>query len=155
MNVGDESYYQNIGNARHNVCVYFVQLRNKLNDLKGCLDWGGKEGEGRGEKRSSVKLAENRLILGQIYITLLYSPSFPLNSNGPQVLNLSKVNLLVLEFANDCNYQPSRPPLYIVPAFLVWHLSLDLWVFLASMQGCLEIPFVEVCASETSLHLLS
>ena len=23
------------------------------------------------------------------------------------------------------------------------------------MQGCLEIPFVEVCASETSLHLLS
>ena len=72
-----------------------------------------------GRKGSRVELVENRLILGQIYTTLLYSLSFPLNPNGLQVLNLSKVNHLVLEFADDCNYHPSRPPVYMVPAFLV------------------------------------
>ena len=40
------------------------------------LDWGGKE-------RNRVKLDENRLILGQIYFTLLHFPSLPLNPNGP------------------------------------------------------------------------
>lgn len=72
-----------------------------------------------GRKGSRVELVENRLILGQIYTTLLYSLSLPLNPNGLQVLNLSKVNHLVLEFADDCNYRPSRPPVYIVPTFLV------------------------------------
>lgn len=32
---------------------------------------------------STVELAKNRLILGQIYSTLLYSPSLSLNPNGP------------------------------------------------------------------------
>ena len=32
-----------------------------------CLHWGGKE---EGVEESKVKLAENRLILGQIYFTL-------------------------------------------------------------------------------------
>ena len=40
------------------------------------LDWGGKE-------RNKVKLDENRLILGQVYFTLLHFPSLPLNPNGP------------------------------------------------------------------------
>jgi len=32
---------------------------------------------------STVELAKNRLILGQIYSTLLYFPSLSLNPNGP------------------------------------------------------------------------
>ena len=44
--------------------------------VRACLDGGGKEG-------SRVELAENRLILGQIYSTLFYSTSLPLNPNGP------------------------------------------------------------------------
>lgn len=35
-----------------------------------------------GRKGSRVEMAENMLILGQIYSTLLYSPSLSLNPNG-------------------------------------------------------------------------
>ena len=34
-------------------------------------------------ERSRVELAKKRLILSQIYSTLLYFPSLPLNLNGP------------------------------------------------------------------------
>ena len=34
---------------------------------------------------SRVELTENKLILAQFYSTLLYSPSIPLNSSGPQI----------------------------------------------------------------------
>ena len=41
----------------------------------------GLRGERGRVERSRIELTENRLILCQIYSTLLYSPSFPLNSN--------------------------------------------------------------------------
>ena len=34
---------------------------------------------------SRVELTKNKLILGYIYYTLLYSPSFLLNPNGPLI----------------------------------------------------------------------
>ena len=41
----------------------------------------GLSGNGGGVEESIVEFAKNRLILGQLYSTLLHSPSFPLNPN--------------------------------------------------------------------------
>ena len=43
----------------------------------------GLRGEEWEVKKSKVELAENKLILSQIYSTLLYPSSFPLNPNEP------------------------------------------------------------------------
>ena len=43
----------------------------------------GLRGEGGRVKESRVEFAENKLILGQFYFTLLYFPSLSLNPNGP------------------------------------------------------------------------
>ena len=45
------------------------QTQTKWGDPRACLDWGGKEVE-----ESRVELAKNRLILDQIYSTLLSLP---------------------------------------------------------------------------------
>ena len=44
-------------------------------------------GEGSGVEGSRVELAENRIVLSQLYFTLLYSPSLSLNLNRPLILN--------------------------------------------------------------------
>ena len=59
---------------------YMETLKNILVNMLGpvWMEGGRREVEG-----SRVELAENRLILGQIYSTLFYSPFLPLNPNGP------------------------------------------------------------------------
>ena len=54
----------------HYVAIYKIIHVHYLGPV-----WIG--GEGRGVKGSRVELAENRLILGQIYSTLLYSTPPP------------------------------------------------------------------------------
>ena len=57
-----------------------MYLQIKLHDIAR-LDGGEVEG-------SIVELAKIKLIFGQIYSTLLYSPSFHLNPNGPIVTDI-------------------------------------------------------------------
>ena len=64
-----------------------VQKENKLKKFRARLDWGGVE-------KSRVKLAENRLILGQIYSSLLPLPSL-------QSKRTIKVTLYYLTFQTD------------------------------------------------------
>ena len=57
---------------------------------KKCSHWSqgllGLRGEGRGVEGSRVELAENRLILGQFYSIVFYSPFLSLNPNKPLVI---------------------------------------------------------------------
>ena len=50
-----------------------------------CYGPFGWRGEGGRVEGSRVELTKNKLILGYIYYTLLYSPSFLLNPNGPLI----------------------------------------------------------------------
>ena len=59
-------------------CQNYFSIQNVNHyTLRARLDWRGREEEWR-----RVKFAENRLILGQLYSTLLYFPSLPLDPNG-------------------------------------------------------------------------
>ena len=66
-----------------------VKCQFHLSTLWTRLDRRGNEGEWRG---GSVKLAKNRLILSQIYTTLLYSLS--LNPNRPFISTIYPSNII-------------------------------------------------------------
>ena len=57
---------------------------------KKCSHWSqglfGLRGEGGGVEGSRVELAENRLILGQFYSIVFYSPFLSLTPNKPLVI---------------------------------------------------------------------
>ena len=72
------------------------------------------EMKGRGVKQNRVELAENKLILGQIYSTLLYYPSHPLNPNGPISISLtcfSSIGEIIQWKSHSCLLQ-NLPRLY-------------------------------------------
>ena len=66
-----------------------LRLDRHLTKQKTIVNWilygqFGLRGEKGGVEESKVKLAENRLILGQFYSILPYFSSLPLNPNKPR-----------------------------------------------------------------------